>query len=339
MHDVTHFGLIVLLSAGALGAALLASKVSARTAIPAPALFLVVAALLSDAFPGLVLSTETVERIATLALIVILFDGGASIGARRFRAAVVPIALLGTVGTFATAGLVTVFAHWVFGWHWLLSGLLGAAVAPTDPAVMFSVLGDREVKGRTATILEGESGANDPVGIALMLGLLQLATHADASFWIVVRTFVEQMAIGLAVGVAGGVGQTVLMRRMSLPSPALYTVRTLAGAGIVYGLATVAHGSGFLAVFVAGLVVGDVRAPFKDEIKLVQEALSSVAEVAVFVALGLTIAITSLPGSRWLEGIALAVFVALVARPAAVVPLLAPVRLRPASGCSSSGAG
>src|SRR5947199_882752 len=315
MHDVTHFGLIVLLGAGAFAAALLASKVSARTPIPAPALFLVAAALLSDAFPGLVLSTGTVERIATLALIVILFDGGASIGARRFRAAAVPIALLGTVGTFATAGLVAVFAHWAFGFHWLLAGLLGAAVAPTDPAVMFSVLGDHEVEGRTATILEGESGANDPVGIALMLGLLQLASHPDASFWIVVRTFVEQMAIGLAIGVAGGLGESWLMRRVSLPSSGLYMVRTLAGAGVVYGLATVAHGSGFLAVFVAGLVVGDVRAPFKAEIELVQEALSTVAEVVVFVALGLTIAITSLPASRWLEGLALAAFVALVARP------------------------
>jgi cell volume regulation protein A len=328
MHDVTHFGLIVLLGAGAFSAALLASKASARTSIPAPAVFLVAAALLSDAFPGLVLSTVTVERIATLALIVILFDGGASIGARRFRAAAVPVALLGTAGTFATAGLVAAFAHWALGLHWLLAGLLGAAVAPTDPAVMFSVLGDREVTGRTATILEGESGANDPVGIALMLGLLRLSGHPDASFWVVVRVFVEQMAIGLAIGLAGGYLESLLMRRVSLPSSGLYMVRTLAAAGVVYGAATVAHGSGFLAVFVAGLVVGDVRAPFKAEIGLVQDALSSVAEVVVFVALGLTIAITSLPAGRWAEGLAIAAFVALVARPLAAGPLLAPVRLR-----------
>jgi cell volume regulation protein A len=327
MHDTTHFGLIVLLAAGAFAAALLASKVSARTSIPAPALFLVVAALLSDLFPGLVLSTTTVERIATLALIVILFDGGASIGWRRFRVAALPIATLGTVGTFATAGLATLFAHWAIGLPWLLSGLIGAAVAPTDPAVMFSVLGDHEIPGRTGTILEGESGANDPVGIALMLGLLQLAQHADASFWIVVRTFVEQMAIGLAIGVAGGLAESQLMRRVTLPSSGLYMVRTLAGAGVIYGVAAVAHGSGFLAVFVAGLIVGDVRAPFKREIEIVQEALSSVAEVVVFVALGLTIAITSLSASRWAEGLALAAFVAVVARPLAAGPLLLPVRL------------
>lgn len=329
LSDVTHFGLIVLLGSGAFAAALLASKLSARTAVPAPALFLVAAALLSDAFPGLALSTTAVERIATLALIVILFDGGASIGARRFRAAAVPIALLGTAGTLATAALIAVFVHWALGLHWLLAGLLGAAIAPTDPAVMFSVLGDREVTGRTATILEGESGANDPVGIALMLGLLHLVGHPDASAWIVVRTFVEQMAIGLAIGVAGGYAESVLMRRVSLPTSGLYMVRTLAGAGVIYGLATVAHGSGFLAVFVAGIVVGDTRAPYKREIEVVQEALSSVAEIVVFVALGLTVAITSLSATRWLEGLALAAFAALVARPAGVLPLLARVRLRP----------
>jgi potassium/hydrogen antiporter len=288
---------------------------------------LVVAALLSDLFPALTLSTTTVERIATLALIVILFDGGTSIGWRRFRASAAPIAALGTLGTFATAALVTLFAHWAIGLPWLLSGLLGAAVAPTDPAVMFSVLGEHEVRGRAGTILEGESGANDPVGIALMIGLLQLAEHSGASFWIVVRTFAEQMAIGLAFGVAGGFAASRLMRGVSLPSAGLYMVRTLAGAGIVYGLATVAHGSGFIAVFVAGLIVGDTQAPFKREIEIVQEALSSVAEVVVFVALGLTIAITSLPASRWAEGLATAAFVALVARPLAGGPLLLPARL------------
>jgi len=327
VHDITHFGLIVLVTACGFAAALLAAKVSARTPIPAAAIFLVAAALLSDAFPALELSTETVERIATIALIVILFDGGSSIGWRRFRVAAAPVTALGVVGTFATAGAATLFVHWAFGLHWLLAGVLGAAVSPTDPAVMFSVLGEREISGRTGTILEGESGANDPVGIALVLGLIQLAGHDHASFWVVVRVFCEQMAIGLAIGVAGGLAEGQLMRRVSLPSSGLYTVRTLAGAGIIYGVATVAHGSGFLAVFVAGLIVGDVKAPFKAEIDLFQEALSSVAEIVVFVALGLTVSLSSVGGDRWLEGIAIAAFLALVARPLVVGAVLAPARL------------
>lgn len=329
MHDLTSFGLTVLLVAGALSAALLASKLSARTSIPSAAFFLIAAALASDLYPSLVLSISTVERIATVALIVILFDGGSSIGLRRFRAAAIPIASLGVLGTFATAGLIAVFAHWAFGLAWVTSGLLGAAIAPTDPAVMFSVLGEREVKGRTGTILEGESGANDPVGIALMIGMIELATHADASFWIVVRVFVEQMSIGLAIGILGGLLERVLMQRVALPSAGLYTLRTLALAGLVYGVAAVAHGSGFLAVFVAGLIVGDVRAPFGAEIRVFQDGLAALAEIVVFVALGLTINLSGLTSGRWIDGLLLAAFVALIARPLALGALLAPARLRP----------
>ena len=328
MHDVTHFGLDVLLVAGGLSAALLTAKLSARLSIPSAAFFLVAAAVASDAWPGLRVPIGTVERLVTVALIVILFQGGTSIGRRRFLRSAVPIVSLGVLGTFATAGLVAVFVHWTLGLGWLTSGLIGAAVAPTDPAVMFSVFTDRETTGRTGTILEGESGANDPVGIALMLGLIQLATHADATFWVVVRVFCEQMGIGLAIGIAGGLAEAQLLRRLALPSAGLYTVRTLALAGIVYGVASVAHGSGFLAVFVAGLIVGDVAAPFKSEIEVFQEGLSALAEIVAFVALGLTVDLGALGGDRWVQGLAVAAFLAFVARPVAAGALLAPVRLR-----------
>jgi potassium/hydrogen antiporter len=328
VHDLTSFGLDVLLVAAALSLALLASKLGARVSIPSAALFLVAAAIASDIFPSLALSTKAVERIGTIALIVILFDGGSSIGMRRFKVVAAPVALLGVVGTFATAGLVAVFAHTAFGLGWTTSGLLGAAIAPTDPAVMFSVLGDREITGASRTLLEGESGANDPVGIALMIGMIELATRADATFWIVVQTFVEQMAIGLAFGIVGGLVERQLLRRLALPSSGLHTVRTLALAGLVYGAATIAHGSGFLAVFVAGLLVGDIDAPFKAEIETFQDGLSTLAEIVVFVALGLTIDLGSLTGSLWAEGLAFAAFTALVARPLSVGPLLLPTRLR-----------
>src|SRR3954453_7616379 len=151
MDAVLDFGVVVLVVSLALSAALFASKLTERVSIPGAGLFLVAAAVASDIFSGLDVSIRTVERVATVALIVILFDGGASIGWRRFRAAAVPIASLGVLGTFATAGLIALFAHWAFGLAWVTCGLLGAAVAPTDPAVMFSVLGEREIKGRTGT--------------------------------------------------------------------------------------------------------------------------------------------------------------------------------------------
>jgi cell volume regulation protein A len=328
VDEVTSFGGDILLVAAALTAALFASKLSERLSIPTAAPFLVAAAAASDVFPGLGVSTDTVIRVATVALVVILFDGGFSIGWRRFRAAAVPIASLGVLGTFATAGGAAAFAHYAIGLDWTAAGLLGAAIAPTDPAVMFSVLGDREIGGRSGTILQGESGANDPVGIALMIGMIELAEHPGSSFWIVVREFALEMSIGLAVGVAGGLVLGEALKRFTLPSAGLYTLRTLAGAGIVYGAATVAGGSGFLAVFVAGLVVGDVRAPFKAESEVFQEALSSLAEIVVFLLLGLTIGISGLGAGVWGDGLLVAAALALVIRPAVAALLLWPIHVR-----------
>ena len=197
MHEVHTFGLVVLLVAAAFALAVLSSRVSERVSLPGPALFLLAAALLSDVFPSLgKLQIRTVERIGVVALVVILFDGGSRIGLRRLRTAIVPVLLLGLPGTFATAGIVALSAHWLLGFSWITSGLIGAAIAPTDPAVMFSVLGRREVSGRTGTILEAESGANDPVGIALMIGMIEFATSDDGTMWTVVREFVLEMTFG-----------------------------------------------------------------------------------------------------------------------------------------------
>ncbi|HET8607825.1 MAG TPA: cation:proton antiporter [Gaiellaceae bacterium] len=331
MREVVHFGTVVLVVAGGFTIALAAAKLTEFVPIPAPAVFLVAAAVASDIYPhlGTYLAVRDVERLAVVALVVILFAGGFDIGRRRFRLAAVPIVSLGVLGTFATAGIVAVFAHWALGLGWITAGLLGSAVAPTDPAVMFSVLGGREIAGRTGTILKGESGANDPVGIALMIGMIALATHPGSSFWIVGREFGIEMGVGLAIGLAGGLVESWLLRAIEFENTGLHTVRTLAAAGVVYGAASAAHGSGFLAVFVAGLIVGDAQAPFKHEIEIFQSALSNVAEIVVFVALGVTVTLGEIPGGRWGEGIVLALFLALVARPLAVGALLLPVRLRP----------
>jgi cell volume regulation protein A len=299
-----------------------------RLPVPAAAFFLLAAALASDLVPALVPPIGAVERVGTVALVIILFDGGASIGWRRFRVAAVPIATLGVPGTFATAGAIALFTHWAFGLGWITSGLLGAAIAPTDPAVMFSVLGEHQIHGRTGTILEGESGANDPVGIALMLGLIELATHAHETFWVVVRVFAEQMSIGLAIGILGGVVEHQLLRRVAVPSPKMHALRTLVLAGVVFGVAALAHGSGFLAVFVAGLLVGDLHTALRPQLEALQDRLSTLAEVVVFVALGLTIELSAIGAGRWAEGLLLAAFVALVARPLVLGVLLAPAKLR-----------
>jgi cell volume regulation protein A len=329
VEELADFGLIVLVVAAGVSVALLARKWSERFPVPAPALFLIAAAVAADLVSDLSdISIRTVERIGVVALIVILFDGGMHVGWRRFRRAAVPIASLGVLGTFATAGVMAVVAHYVFDFSWTTAGIIGAALAPTDPAVMFSVLGSKEIGGRTGTILEGESGVNDPVGIALMIGILEFATSDDGSFWTVVEEFALEMTVGLAVGIVGAAALVPYMRRVRLPSE-LYPLQTIAAAGVIYGLASVAHGSGFLAVFIAGLAFGDVDAPFKSEIRRFHTSLASLAEIVVFVALGLTIDVTELADDRvWLDGLLLALILAFIARPLALAPLLAPLHLR-----------
>jgi potassium/hydrogen antiporter len=330
MHEVTHFGAIVLLVSAALSLALLSNKLSERLRVPSAGLFLLAAALASDLWPRLgdALSIRDVERIAVVALIVILFDGGMRVGWARFRESAVPIVSLGLVGTFLTAGLLMLAAHYLLDFTWQTSALLGAALAPTDPAVMFSVFGRKEIAGRTGTILEGESGANDPVGIALMLAAVSLAQSDSTSVGSAVGEFFLQLGVGVALGIVGARLLVMAMRGIALPYPALYPLRTLAFAGVIYGVTTVAHGSGFLAVYITGILIGDADVPAKRAIERFNTSLASLSEIVVFIALGLTIDLTELGDNhRWLDGIVLALVLAVVARPLAVGPLLLPARL------------
>jgi cell volume regulation protein A len=329
VSEITDYGVVILVIAGVLALAVFSNKLSERFPIPAPAIFLLAAAAAAHFWPrlGHQLSILGVERLAVVALVLILFDGGMRVGWKRFRRSAVPITLLGVFGTFATAALVALAGRYLFQFSWTGAGILGAALAPTDPAVMFSVLGNREVGGRTGTILEGESGVNDPVGIALMLGMLELATHADATFWVVVREFVVEMTVGLAVGAAGAWLVLQTLRRIHLANPALYPLRSLAAAGVIYGVAAAAHGSGFLAVFVAGILIGDAAYPRRDDVERFHTSLASLAEVVVFIALGLSVNRVDL-GPVWTDGILIALILAFLARPLATWPLLAPLRLR-----------
>jgi cell volume regulation protein A len=329
VRELTHFGLLILVVAGIVSLAVLSSKVSERVPIPAPAIFLLATAVTVHFWPSLGrrFSVLDVERVAVVALVLILFDGGMRVGWKRFRAAAVPITVLGVFGTFTTAALIALAGRYLFDFSWTGAGILGAALAPTDPAVMFSVLGKREVGGRTGTILEGESGVNDPVGIALIVGMIDFATHADATFWVVVREFALEMSVGLAVGIVGAWVVLQSIRRINLANPALYPIRSLAAAGLIYGLAAVAHGSGFLAVFVAGILIGDAEYPQRRDVERFHTSLASLAEVVVFVGLGLTVHEVNL-APVWQDGILIALVLAFLARPLGIAAFLEPLHLR-----------
>jgi cell volume regulation protein A len=154
VENIEPFGLTLLMTAGVVTVALLSNRISALLRIPAPAIFLVAGAAASDLIPALGrLSLVTVQQVVTVALVLILFDGGAGIGVRKLRTALTPVLTLGVFGTLLTAAAVAALAHVLFGFSWPLALLLGTALAPTDPAVVFSVLGNREVGGRAGVII------------------------------------------------------------------------------------------------------------------------------------------------------------------------------------------
>ena len=331
VEGIKPFGLVLLVASAVVLLALLSNRLSHRLRVPAPGLFLVAAAVASDLFPALGrVPVDTVEQIVTVALVLILLDGGMHIGIGKLRTALAPVLTVGVLGTFLTAGALAVLVHLVAGFPWPVALLVGTALAPTDPAVVFSVLGSWEVEGRTGVLLEGESGANDPVGIALLVSLLgagsSLGLGAAAE---VLGGFALQMVIGAAVGIAGGYALLAALRRLPLPNGGLYPLLTLAASTGLYGLATVADGSGFLAVFVTGIVLGDAAAPYKADVERFHASLASLAEIIAFVVLGATVSVSTLVGDgAWLVGLLLAVVLTLVIRPLAVGPLLLATRLR-----------
>lgn len=266
--------------------------------MPVPVLLLLAAALVPGA-----LDLHIAEPVASAALVVILLDGGMDIATSRLRPSLGSVLSLGVLGTFVTAGVIALAAHALLGFDWTAAGLLGAALAPTDPAMVFAVLRGRTLSTRPRTLLEGEAGFNDPAGIALMLGLIELATHADASFAVVIVEFARQMGIGALLGLAGG---RVLGR---IDAPLLL----LAAVGALFGVTALAGGSGFLAVFVAGLATRH------------RPVGAAVAEPVVFMTLGLTVSAGGLP---FRDGLVLALAAALVARPLAVALVPLPRRER-----------
>ena len=330
MNDTARYALIILFASAVGLVAVLANRLTERVKVPVALLVVVGTAVAVNAVPALQPPSErTVERVITLALVLVLFDGGMHIGRSRFRAAVVPILSVGVVGTFLTAAGAALMLHYVCGIDWYLAVLVATAVAPTDPALVFSVLGKRQIAGRSSTILEGESGANDPVGISLMASLIAAGGLSAAGFASVGTQFVLQMVIGATVGIIGGRALLVFIRRVALPSEGLYPLRTLASSLMLYGIATLAQGSGFLAVFVAGIMIGDARGPYQPEVKRFHAALAGLAEIVAFAVLGLTVDLRVLAQPDvWMPGLVLGAALTALIRPLAVGACLAPVQLQ-----------
>jgi cell volume regulation protein A len=328
--DTQPFAVVILLTAAVGLVLVVSSRLTERIKVPLPALVLVGAAVAVAVVPALQSPGQrAVDRVVTVALVCVLFDGGLHIGWARFRTALGPIAVVGIAGTFLTAAAGAVVLRVGFGLGWYVALLAATAVAPTDPTVVFSVLGRRQIGGRSGTILEGESGMNDPVGIALMASLISAGALSGAGFLHAGGDFVLQMGVGVAVGVVGGRALLWFTRSVSLPGEGLYPVRSLAAVFGLFAVATLLHGSGFLAVFTSGILLGDERAPYKLEIERFHGALASLGEIVAFVVLGLTVHLSVLARADvWVPGLVFGAVLAFVIRPVFVGLCLIPARLR-----------
>jgi cell volume regulation protein A len=303
----------VLLAAGIAGALL-----ADRMRVPGLLLFLGLGMLAgSEAIGGIEFDdAEVAQTLGTIALVLILFEGGLTAGWSEIRPVLSTAASLATVGTLATAVIAGLAAKLIFDLTTLEGMLVGAAIAATDSAAIFAVLRRSTIEKRLARSLEGESGMNDPVALLLVIGFIDWIQDPGYGFADMAAGLVLKLALGAAIGLALGRLATIALERIRLPSDGMYPVATMAIAGLSYGLAEIAHGSGFLAVYLTALALGSGRIPAKRTVVSFHEGLGWLAQISLFILLGLLV----FPGQLddiALKGLALSALLILVARPLA----------------------
>ena len=261
---------------------------------------------------------EFARTIGVVALALILFEGGLTAGFDAIRPVLRPSLGLALVGTFITAAITGLAAAWLFDLSTLEGLLLGSIIASTDGAAVFSILRGSTLRRRLAHTLEGEAGFNDPVAVLLVIGFVEWITQPDYGVADMALLFVVEVGIGLAVGLAVGWLSVQGLRRARLDTPGLYPVATLAAAAVAFGAADALHGSGFLAVYLAGLALGSARIPAKRTVVVFHQGLGWVAQIVMFLALGLLVFPSRLD-DVWFEGTVLALVLLFVARPIATI--------------------
>ena len=324
-----YWNLAILVGSMLLFISIVASDISSRMGVPLLLVFLVLGMLAGEEGPGGISHDdfEATYLIGTLALAIIIFDGGMRTRRETFRVGLAPALMLATVGVVGTAALLGAFASWLLGIHWLKGMLLGSIVGSTDAAAVFSLLrtAGATLKGRIAATLEIESASNDPMAIFLTVALLELVlaggTTLDGSM---IVSFVKQFGIGAALGFAGGMLLVRLINRLSLIT-GLYPLLAAAGGLVIFSLTAQAGGSGFLAIYIAGLILGNSRLRSAQNILRVHDGLAWLSQIMLFVLLGLLLTPSQLVAVA-VPAVAISAFLMLVARPLAVALCLLPFR-------------
>jgi cell volume regulation protein A len=308
-----------------LAAGVVASLLAARMRVPSLLLFVGLGMLVgSDGAGWIHLDNYHLARtVGIIALALILFEGGLTSGVIEVRPVLAPAVALASVGTLATAAIAGTAAALLFNLTLLEGLLLGAILSSTDGAAIFALLRNSTLRRRLARTLEGESGLNDPIAVLLVIGFIDWIQKPGYGVGDMLVLLVRELGIGLAVGALVGWGAVQGFRRARLNTAGLYPVASLATAAIAFGAADALHGSGFLAVYLAGLALGSANVPAKQTTANFHQGLGWVAQIAMFLTLGLLVFPSQL-GDVALEGTVLALVVVLVARPIAAAIATAP---------------
>jgi cell volume regulation protein A len=312
-----------------LALSVLFSRATGRFGVPVALLFLGVGMAAGTDGPGGIEFSDYgfTFRLGTVALVLILFDGGLNTPLHAIQHALRPAAVLATVGVVATAAIVGAAAHLLFGFAWTEALLLGAIVSSTDAAAVFAVLrgSGLTLKRRVGTTLELESGLNDPMAVILTTALTHSVASGKPPGWELLWEAVVQMAVGAGLGLGLGWAGRMLLMRLRLRVAGLYPVMTLALALLAYGLPTLLHGSGFLAVYIVGIALGNETIRYRTGLLRIHDALAWLSQVGMFLVLGLLVFPRRLFDVAW-EGLGLALVLAFIARPLAALLCLWPFR-------------
>lgn len=272
---------------------------------------------------------ELARTLGTIALVLIIFEGGLTAGWSEIRPVLGTAASLGTIGTAVTAVIAGLAAKLLFGLSTLEGMLVGAAIAATDSAAIFAVLRRSTLEKRLARSLEGESGMNDPVALLLVIGFIEWIQQPGYGIADMAGLLVLKLGLGAAIGLALGRLAVLALDRVRLPGDGIYPVATIAIAALAYGLAELAHGSGFLAVYLTALALGSARIPAQRTVVAFHQGLGWVAQISLFILLGLLVFPSTLDDVAP-EALALSAVLIFLARPVAAVlaTLFAPLNMK-----------
>ncbi len=321
--------LALLVGAAVVVAAVTAIRVSARLGLPTLLVYLALGLLLGEAGLGVRFDDARLAHdLGFVALVVILVEGGLTTRWDDLRGALGRAAALSTVGVGVTVGIVAAFAHLALGWDWTLALLLGAVLAPTDAAAVFATLRGLPLPGRVVNVLEAESGTNDPVAVILVVLLSAgdaAGGHAGGGAATVVALVALEVVLGLAGGLLAGYAARAYLQRVALPASGLYPLAVLAFATLGYAGTAALGGSGFVAVYVAAVVIGNSPLRHRAATLGFTDGLAWLAQIGLFVMLGLLASPARLPAAL-LPALAVGVVLILAARPLAVLVATAPFR-------------